>query len=320
MYRLTTIKRLIRRGGREFGLMAVAVAALISLSTQPALAQDNTNNAGTRPTQQLLATMVMMGINNINDAGTPSVVHAGSIGLVPGQSVNVSVPNSYIQDGSVRFFVKHSIRVYEPRISHGITERESGLVYSGESGGLNESMHIFTFSYSNLPVSGEPRTGRVDFRVEVESFPPSATETRTENRSAAVLPPVIELKEENGRTVVFGLLLPVAPAQARVSDTSNNRVLIFLNSATFEQSVGVVEGQTVRLTIDVFDNAAGGLQLEMSRSLRVALYGEPTAGQTVRIRIDAADAADSSTILRWEWSYDDDGRMTGVRLLPQQER
>ena len=57
------------------------MAALISLSAQPALAQaqDNTDNAGTRPRQQLLATMVLMGINNINkQAPRPSSMPAPS--------------------------------------------------------------------------------------------------------------------------------------------------------------------------------------------------------------------------------------------------
>src|SRR5687768_10157469 len=118
MYKLTTIVGLLKRVRRKPELAACAIATLLFLSALPAPARAQ------------------------NTYGGSTVVHAVSIGLVPGQSVSVSVPNFYFQDGSIRF-VKHTIRV---------TERESGLVYSGESGGLNEHEvgHIFTFSHEHL--------------------------------------------------------------------------------------------------------------------------------------------------------------------------
>jgi hypothetical protein len=275
MYRLTTIKRLIRRGGREFGLMAVAVAALISLSAQPALAQPqgNTNNAGPSPRPQTLRTMILMGINRINDAGTMTVVHAGPIGLVPGQSVNVSVPNSYIQDGSVSFFVKHSIKVYETRISHGITERTSGLVYSGESGGLNEAMHIFTFSYSDLSVSGDPRTARKDVWLEVESFPPSSTTTSVDVLIQNVSePPSFELIGPDGKTTIFGLL---SPAIIKVTDKEGQYECTFCVKA-LSTIHAPVQAQEVK-SFYAFGNFQGGVSVGAA------------AGQTIRILVEAYD-------------------------------
>jgi hypothetical protein len=136
--------------------------------------------------------------------------------------------------------------------SHGITEYESGLVYSGESGSLGEHEfgHIFTIGRSDLPVPGEPNTRRVLVRIEVESFLPSTTQEQTEERSAVMLGPTFELIDDlSGKTVAFGHLLPVimpAPAQTQFKGTSTT-------------------------------NADGGLQLEISKSLRHALYGETSS-------------------------------------------
>ena len=127
-----------------------------------------------------------------------TVVHAGSIGLVPGQRVSVAVPNFYFLDGSVKF-VKHSIKVY--------IETQSNLVYSGESGQLeHEFGHVFTFRHEHL-VPGEPSTGRVQVWIEIESFPPSETEKLPLDRSAIVSPPTFELIDElSGRTVLSNAL------------------------------------------------------------------------------------------------------------------
>jgi len=171
MYGLTKIMRLIKCEGRTRGLAAVAMAAFIFLSALPMEARAQ------------------------NTYGGSTVVHAGSIGLVPGQTVSVRVFNSYFLDGSVRFG-KHAIRVY--------VESESKLVYSGESGGLgHEYGHIFTLRHGELSVAGEPRTGRVQVYIEVESFPLSTTENQPEDRSAVVTPPTFELIDElSGRTLL----------------------------------------------------------------------------------------------------------------------
>ena len=230
MKKLTTIAALLKRVRRKPELAACALAALLFLAALPAPARAQ------------------------NTYGGATVVHDGFIGLVPGQSVSVTVPNSYFLDGSVRF-LKHSIKVYEIE-SSGITENPpSRLIYSGESGGLNESGHeyghVFTIRYSDLPVRGEPGTGRVELRIEVESFPPSTTQERTEEQTAVVWSPTIELIEDrNGKTVLFGLLLPA------IQRAAQSQVGEFFAGNTREVSVGVVEGQKVRLTIDVFDNAA----------------------------------------------------------------
>ena len=175
MYGLTKIMRLIKREERTRGLAAVAMAAFIFLSALPMEARAQ------------------------NTYGGSTVVHAGSIGLVPGQTVSVRVFNSYFLDGSVRF-VKHSIKVY--------VETESKLVYSGESGGLgHEFGHIFTLRHGDLSVPGEPRTDRVQVYIEIESFPLSATENPPEDRSADVSPPTFELIDElSGRTVLSNAL------------------------------------------------------------------------------------------------------------------
>jgi hypothetical protein len=176
MYGLTTIKELIKNAGRTRGLVAVALAALISLSALPT--QTRAQGAST------------------NTYGGSTFVHTGTIGVVPGQRVSVTVPNFYFQDGSVRF-VKHTIKVY--------ATESGGLIYSGESGGIyeHEVGHVLTFS-----VPGVASTDRTQLWIEVESFPPSAIQ-RTDERSAVMLPPTFELIDErSGKTVVYGLLLP----------------------------------------------------------------------------------------------------------------
>ncbi|HET9710344.1 MAG TPA: hypothetical protein VFP64_00625, partial [Pyrinomonadaceae bacterium] len=223
MYKLTIMAGLLKRVRRKPELAACAIAALLFLSAL----------AGPTRAQ--------------NTYGGATVVHAGFIGLVRGQRVSVTVPNTYFLDGRVRF-VKHSIKVYE-RQSHGVTEYESGLIYSGESGSLgHEFGHIFTLGRTDLPVPGEPNTSRVEVRIEVESFLPSTTQEQTEERSAVMLPPTLELIDEgSGKTLVFGLLLQ-AQAQARTQSQGTSTT-----------------------------NADGGLQLEISKSLRDALYGDTSS-------------------------------------------
>jgi hypothetical protein len=188
MYGLTTIKGLINHKGLKLMLPVFAALIFLSAVSLPAKAQVSNTYTGL------------------------TVVNAGTIGLVPGQMVLVSVPNFYYLDGSVRF-VKHTIKVYERQstegLNHAVTERESGLVYSGESGGINEAFHIFTFRYADLPVQGEPLTRRAQLWIVVESFLPSATQAQAVERSADGLLPTFELvDEERGKTVLIGLLLP----------------------------------------------------------------------------------------------------------------
>lgn len=228
MYKLTIIAGLLKRVRRKPELAAWAIAALLFLSAlaAPARAQQQTWGSG----------------NVVN--------HQFNIGFVPGQRVSVTVPNTYFLDGRVRF-VKHSIKVYETR-DHAITHRESNLTYSGESGSLGEHEfgHIFTIGRSDLPVPGEPNTSRVQVRIEVESFLPSTTQEQTEERRAVMLGPTFELIDDlSGKTVAFGHLLPVimpAGAQTQFKGTSTT-------------------------------NADGGLQLEISKSLRQSLYGETSS-------------------------------------------
>lgn len=209
MYKLAIIAGLLKRVRRKSELAACAIAALLFLSATAAPARAQ------------------------NTYGGATVVHAGFMGLVPGQQVSVAVPNTYFLDGRVRF-VKHSIKVYD--MSHGVTEYASALVYSGESGSLaeHEVGHIFTIGRSDLPVPGEPNTRRVQVRIEVESFLPSTAQEQTEARSAVMLPPTFQLIDDgSGKTVAFGHLLTT--------------------------------------------NADGGLQLEISKSLRQSLYGESSS-------------------------------------------
>ena len=173
MYKLTTIAKVMKRVKLKTGLLACAMAGMLFLAAVPVAANAETNNTYTGMT----------------------VVHAGSIGMVPGQRLTFTVPNYYYQDGSVRF-VKHTRRVYN------VTERESGLIYSGESGGMSghEVGHIFSIMHSDLRVSGEPSTGRIQIWIEIESFPPSGGLV-----NAQVAAPTFELIDEiNGKTTVQG--------------------------------------------------------------------------------------------------------------------
>lgn len=77
MYGLTTIMGLIKCEGHTRGLAAVGIAALIFLWALPMQARAQ------------------------NSYGGSTVVHAGSIGFVPGQRVSVTVPNFYFLDGRV---------------------------------------------------------------------------------------------------------------------------------------------------------------------------------------------------------------------------
>lgn len=174
MYGLINLMRLMKCAGRTLGLAAVATAALI-LAASPMEARAQNTYQGT------------------------TVVHAGSIGIVPGQTVSVAVPNYYFQDGSVKF-VKHSIKVY--------VENQSRLVYSGESGQLEHEVgHVFTFRHEHVRpersgVAGDPVTGRVQLWIEVESFPPSATENLPEDGRTTVAPTFELIDEQSGRTVL----------------------------------------------------------------------------------------------------------------------
>jgi len=171
MYKLTTIAELMKRVKRKPGLLACAMAGMLFLVAASVRANAQTTNTYTGTT----------------------VVHGGAIGMVPGQRVTVTVPNFYFQDGSVKF-LKHTIKVYN------VTERESGLIYSGESGGIaeHELGHIFTLGYGDLRVSGEPSTGRVQIWIEIESFPPTSGVL-----NAQVIAPTFELIDEsNGKTTV----------------------------------------------------------------------------------------------------------------------
>ena len=235
MYGLTTIKGLINHKGLKLIVTVFAIAAFISLSALPAPAQAPTQvgdyifltgNTVELAKGQARAQGALVNADgglqlemsmSLRRAlyGDSTVVYGGLIGLAPDQTVSVTVPNFYYEDGNVRFFVKHSIKVYERQsheLSHAITERESNLVYSGESGGINEASHeyghIFTLSYGDLPVRSEPRAGRVEVWIEIESFPRSETQEPAEDRSAVVLLPTFELIEGNDRTVLFVLLLP----------------------------------------------------------------------------------------------------------------
>jgi len=247
MYRLTTIKGLINHQGVKVMLMVFAIAAFISLSALPATAQ---GEGGLQLEMSLSLRSALY--------GDSTVVHAGSIGLVPGQTVSVRVPNFQFSDGSVTF-VKHSLKVYEVQPG-GVTENESGLIYSGESGGMNESGHefghVFTFRHEHLRVAGEPGTRRIQVWIVVESLLPSPMPERTEDPSVVALQPTFELIDEgSGKTVVFGLLLP---AITKVEGEPFNPFGSFQGGV----SVGMAKGQTVRIvfrsTTDAPASSFGG--------------------------------------------------------------
>ena len=194
----------------------------------------------------------------------------------------VTFPNSYLAaDGSVRFLKSSVLRVYD-REGHAVTSRESNLTYSGESGGLNEAMHIFTLSYGDLPVSGDPRTGRKDVWLEVESISFPATQTQAPDfipdlELPVVLMPTVELTERDGKTVIFGLL---SPAIRKVTDKEGQYQCPFCEKAlsTIHTSVQTQEVKSFY----AFGNFQGGVSVGAA------------AGQTIRILVEAYDAAGSS--------------------------
>ena len=193
MYKLTTIAEFIKRVKRKPGLLACAMVGMLFLAAASVPAKAQTTNTYTGMT----------------------VVNGGTIGMVPGQRVSVTVPNFYFQDGIVRF-LKHTIKVYN------VTERESGLVYSGESGGMaqHELGHIFSIAYGDLKVSGEPSTGRVQIWIEIESFPDSGGLL-----NAQVVAPTFELIDEcNGKTTVHVMMETMKKAWKDASSTPEGRV------------------------------------------------------------------------------------------------
>jgi hypothetical protein len=176
MYKPTTIVDLLDRVRRRPQLAVCAVAGLLLVFTMSAVAQAQVANTYTGAT----------------------VVHGGIIGLAPGQKVSVVVPNFCYGDGSVKF-LKHTIKVYARSI-----ENESILVYSGESGGLNELAHKFTLAHGDIPAAGEPQTGRVEIFIIVESFPPNGGVKNVE-----VVSPLLQLIDgSTDKTVAIALLLP----------------------------------------------------------------------------------------------------------------
>lgn len=259
MYGLTTIRGLNKSRGHRYGL-TVALAALIFLSLTPVQAQDkairilykaNVDTAAQAQPQDASA----------NTYGGSTVIQDGSIGLVPGQRVSISVPSFYFAaDGSVRLFKSLVLKVYD-REGNAVTERESGLIYSGESGGINELGYIFTLGYVDLPVPGEPRTGRKEVWIEVQSISFSATETR-EDFSANILPPTFELIDDaNGRTVMFGLLLPAILKVTEKTSTPAQEKTFFNAFEGFRGgvSVGAAAGQAILIQFLSADAAGSSL-------------------------------------------------------------
>jgi hypothetical protein len=180
MNKVLTIVELLRRVRRKHELAAFAMAALLFLLAMPATAT----------------------AQDFYDDDFKAAVTVLDIGLVPGQTLVISVPNPTLQDGSVKV-LKASINVYD---------RESGLVYSGESGSMqgHELGHIFTIRHGDLPVPGEPRTGRKQVWIEVESTTFTA--------------PTFDLVDDaSGRTVLMGLLLPAVFGDSVAHNKTDNQ-------------------------------------------------------------------------------------------------
>lgn len=176
MYRLTTIAGLLKRVRRKPELAAFALAALLILSAlpAPATARGNTYSGMT-------------------------VVNAGTIGLVPGQTAQIAVPNFALQDGSVKF-VKSTINVYD---------RGGNLLYQNIWINQHELGHLFTLRHGDFSVPGEPGTDRVQLWIELELVLSVAPQRLAEDPAAGLLPPTYEVIDDaSGKTVLFGMLLP----------------------------------------------------------------------------------------------------------------
>ncbi|MCB0394593.1 MAG: M4 family metallopeptidase, partial [Bdellovibrionales bacterium] len=68
-------------------------------------------------------------------------------------------------DGATRFYPLVSLDVVSHEVSHGFTEQNSGLVYSGQSGGMNEA-----FSDIAAEASEFYAWGSTDFEIGAQIF------------------------------------------------------------------------------------------------------------------------------------------------------
>ena len=159
-------------------MAALAMAALLLLSAPPAQAQGAPANT-------------YRGV---------TVVYQGTLGLTPGQTALITVPNFALQDGSVRF-LKSTINVYD---------RDFNLIYQTdrfEPG--HEVGHLVTLRHDHLPIPGELVTSRIQVWIEVESHWLTSTPARAEDVGASLIPPTFEVVDNaSGRTILIGMLLP----------------------------------------------------------------------------------------------------------------
>ena len=182
MYGLTTIKGLIKRGGRTYGLAAAALAALIFLSGAPASAQPP-GKPGT-PVRPVGSTVTF----------TYIVRNPGFVGMTWGQTMRL---NFVLLDGSVRP-VSAQVRV---------SYNGNTILVRNHELSPTAKVHSLDISRNDLAVAGEPDTGRVQLWVEVELVL-TGTRAQAEDPAANFFPPNFELIYESGETGLIGLLLP----------------------------------------------------------------------------------------------------------------
>ncbi|HKQ53856.1 MAG TPA: hypothetical protein VJT74_15890 [Pyrinomonadaceae bacterium] len=167
------MNRLITKKGQA----AVATVALILLSSLP-----NTSAAPLAAGSPVIFTY--------------KVVNPGFVGLVAGQTMSL---NFVLADGSVR-----AVRAEVKVIHNGAT-----ILVRNHALNSTAILHTLDIRRSDLPVTGEPVTNRVQLWVEVTLVLSAPSQKQAQNPAAALYTPTFQLiNEESGETVLVGLLLP----------------------------------------------------------------------------------------------------------------
>ena len=169
MYRLTTIKGLLKR----IGFTAFALAALISLSDLPTRALPAETNTFTY-----------------------KLVFTSSAGLATGQTLGL---NFVLVDDSVK-----AVRAEVKVIYKGAT-----ILLRNYELNPKAKVHTINISRNDLSVAGEPDTARVQPWVEVKLTLAAASQKQAQAPVGNILVSTYDvITDASGETVLTGLLLP----------------------------------------------------------------------------------------------------------------
>lgn len=175
MYGLTSVKGLIKRGARAYGFTAAALVALTFLSATPTQAQGGTGKV------------------SVSDLSLVT-------GLKAGQTLRATGVNAILSDGSVRFVRAH-VKVFDSR-GNVLCQTEEVEIPAG-------GFHSFDINRDDIPLAGEPRTGRVQIRLEmIFTGGVSVPTGQDEEPGAGNFPATLELVDNNSGGTIMALLLP----------------------------------------------------------------------------------------------------------------